>query len=404
MNEFFKLFTTGSTYEVLHIVGQLWFLWVPLFLLFILWDVWVTYIKTYWFSRNAFVLLELKFPKEITKSPRAMEIVFNSLHNTRKGNLFEQYWDGFLTTFFSFEIASINGQVHFYVYCQKFFQNFVQSQLYAQYPPLEIKEVDDYTKTVPKDTPNENWNAWGAEIGLTKDDVYPIKTYMEMKLEGVEEEEKSDPLSSIIEFMGSMRHGENLWFQILIQGATNDWQKKSEKELEKLLGRKKFESVQYAPGTIPLKMLSAAEDEIVKAIDRNSSKLGFFTGMRFVYVAKKDVFTQAGYAAFLGLIKQFNSMNLNGFTPKFTTSVDYFFIKTREYRRQKSIINMYRKRSYFYPPFGSFLRQGAGRVAPFILNTEELATLYHFPGRTATTPTFERVESRKGEPPSNLPM
>jgi hypothetical protein len=41
---------------------------------------------------------------------------------------------------------------------------------------------------------------------------------------------------------------------------------------------------------------------------------------------------------------------------------------------------------------------------PFVLNTEELATIYHFPGRVAETPTFGRIEAKKGEPPSNLPI
>lgn len=404
ISEFLGLFTQGPTYEVLRIVAKLWFVWLPPFLLFIFWDIWRIYVKTYWLHNyGGYMLLEIKLPREITKSPRAMELVFNSLHNTRKGNLLEQYWQGFLTTYYSFEIASINGEVHFFVYVQRFFKHFVESQLYAQYPNLEIKEVDDYTKLVPKDLPNDEWRVWGAEFGLTKDDVYPLKTYVDMKLEGVEEEEKNDPLSSIIELMGSLRHGEQLWFQILIQGATNEWQKKGEKEIEKLLGRKKFEAAPYVPGQTPFKLLSSAEDEILKAIDRNISKVGFKTGIRFVYVAKKDVYSSAPYA-FLGIMKQFSSMNLNGITPKFSTSVDYFFVSRREYRRQKQMVDYFRKRSYFYPPYGSFLHDFGGRVTPFILNSEELATIYHFPGQTTTTPTLERIEARKGEPPANLPI
>ena len=55
----------------------------------------------------------------------------------------------------------------------------------------------------------------------------------------------------------------------------------------------------------------------------------------------------------------------------------------------------YRLRSYFHPPH---------KRKHFVLNAEELATIYHFPGGVAQTPTFGRIESRKAEPPMNLPV
>ncbi len=53
-------------------------------------------------------------------------------------------------------------------------------------------------------------------------------------------------------------------------------------------------------------------------------------------------------------------------------------------------------RSYFYPPFDG--------EAPLVMNSEELATVYHFPGSVALTPAIERVGSKKGGAPSNLPI
>jgi len=41
---------------------------------------------------------------------------------------------------------------------------------------------------------------------------------------------------------------------------------------------------------------------------------------------------------------------------------------------------------------------------PYILTTEELATIYHFPGSVSTTPNLNRVPSKKAEAPSNLPL
>ena len=64
-------------------------------------------------------------------------------------------------------------------------------------------------------------------------------------------------------------------------------------------------------------------------------------------------------------------------------------------KQKKKIFDAYVRRSYFYAPY---------KAKPFVLNSEELATIYHFPGGVAETPTFTRIESRKGEPPANLPV
>jgi len=404
--DLFALFFKGPVGDVLALFFNFWFLWLPAALAFIAWETWVIYVHSYYYSHIAWTYLEIKVPGEIAKSPRAMETVFNSLHNTRTGNLIEAFWDGFITIWYSFEIASIGGEVHFYVRTSKFFKNLVESQIYSQYPEVEIEEVDDYTKRLPKELPNKDYLVWGAEFGLTKDDCYPIKTYVDFGLDKpAEEEEKTDPLSNLLEFLGSLRDGEQLWFQIVIQGATDDWKKKGEKLIEQMLGRKKFQLAAERGERSAPPLLAPGEKDVIEAVERNISKLGFKTGIRFVYVARRDVYTASTFSSMLGIMKQFNSLNLNGFKPAYSTSIDYFFIKTRQAFRQRHIVEHFRKRSYFYPPYGSFVHPAKyGDVPPFVLNSEELATIYHFPGRTAGAPRLERIEARKGAPPANLPI
>ena len=404
--DLFSLFLKGPVVEVFKIIGVFWFLWVPAALAFVAWEVWVVYVRSYYFNHIAWALLEIRIPGEILKNPRAMEIVFNSLHNTRTGNLIEAFWDGFITTWYSFEIASINGEVHFYIRTSRFFRNLVESQIYSQYPEVEIEEVDDYTKRLSENLPNQDLLVWGAEFGLAKDDCYPIKTYIDFKLDlPAEETEKTDPLANLIEFLGSLQDGEQIWLQIVIQGAKDDWKKGGEKIIERMLGRKKFQlAAEKGERSMP-PLLAPGEKDVIEAIERNTSKLGFKTGIRFVYIARRDVYSPPSFSAMLGIMKQFNSLNLNGFKPAFNTSIDYFFIKTRQAYRQRYIVNNYRRRSYFYPPYGSFVNPGkAGYVPPFVLNSEELATIYHFPGRTAAAPRLERIEAKKGSPPANLPI
>jgi hypothetical protein len=54
-----------------------------------------------------------------------------------------------------------------------------------------------------------------------------------------------------------------------------------------------------------------------------------------------------------------------------------------------------KRRSYFYEPFVG---------TPFVLNSEELATIFHFPGQAVPTPSLTRIQSKKSGAPSNLPI
>ena len=67
-----------------------------------------------------------------------------------------------------------------------------------------------------------------------------------------------------------------------------------------------------------------------------------------------------------------------------------------EPRYAKQMLDAYRTRSFFYLPFRNW------KVKPLILTVEELATMYHFPGKVVTTPTFGRIPSKKVEAPANL--
>src|SRR3989344_7943639 len=68
----------------------------------------------------------------------------------------------------------------------------------------------------------------GMEFVLAKPDPYPLKTYIDYGLHelATEEEQKTDPITSIIELLGSISPDEQLWLQILIRATKKDgWQK-----------------------------------------------------------------------------------------------------------------------------------------------------------------------------------
>ena len=74
----------------------------------------------------------------------------------------------------------------------------------------------------------------------------------------------------------------------------------------------------------------------------------------------------------------------------------WFLDERRLYIRKRRIFRYYSKRW-----FPLFPRPGGS----YVLNTEELATLYHFPGRiVAPAPAVPRIEAKKGEAPPGLPV
>jgi thioredoxin-related protein len=83
------------------------------------------------------------------------------------------------------------------------------------------------------------------------------------------------------------------------------------------------------------------------------------------------------------------------------------FNDIRKNRNKKAALKQYINRSFFYEDLPTREARPANFVKDtkiFTLNTEELATLFHFPGRVSTTGTFERIQAQKAEPPANLPI
>lgn len=344
-----------------------------------------------------------------------MEVALGAFYQTWDGDnlLVGELLKGQVRSWFSLELVSIGGEIHFVIGTQKFFKNIVEAQIYAQYPEVEIVEVPDYTKNIPYGLPGSDWELFGTEFTLSKEDAYPIKTYVQYGLDKAvkEQETQTDPLTATLEFLGSIGPGAQVWIQILVMATKKryrkpgtlfgkeDWKDNAKALIEKLM---KFDRV-FRGGPdesfdLSRTMLSPGERTVVEEVERSISKLGFDCGMRGIYLAKKDKFTPMNIVGLLGSVKQYNSLNLNGFKITNRTGVKYpwqdpFGNITR--RKKATMFDAYRRRSYFYSPY---IRK------PFVLNTEELATIYHFPGRVATTPTLAKIESKRAEAPVDLPI
>ena len=385
----------------------------------IFWKLWKEYVRSKTILEKKYVVLELKLPKDTWKSPKAMEIFFNSLHNSSDGSTYGKFWKGETRPWYSMELISVEGIVKFLVWTEDARKQGVMSALYSQYPEIEIKEIPDYTRSVHFD-PKEI-RIWAAEFGfVNKKTVYPIKTYIDYGLDKDPKEEfKVDPMLPLIEFMGSVGPNQQVWMQIMVQAhitknrrkkgkffeLEDEWKEESIKEINEILMRDPKTKVagtkDEKTGFTKLPSISEVEKEAATAIERRITKLAFDVGIRFLYIAKKDTFNAPfGIGGIIANMKQFNYEHLNGFKPnggKWHSSIGDPWTDFRNWRRNKYAklaLMAYKRRSYFHPPFVS---------KPLVMNTEELATIYHFPGSVAQTPNLDRIPSKKAQAPGNLP-
>lgn len=419
---FDELFSNLSLYLT---TALQWFpYWGPIVFAYVLWNSWIHYIQARWRSNIKWILLEIKVPKEVNKSPLAMEIMLNALNQTGKGKWWDWYAKGRVRDWFSLEIVSLEGHVKFFIRTAATYKNIIEAQLYAQYPDIEIYEVPDYTRYVDYHGEGSAWDVIGRDYMLAKPDPYPIKTYIDYGLdkEGIKEEYKIDPITSIIEYLGSIGKGEQIWIQILVRaaekrykkndGTLGDWKDEAKDIIAKLKeGDKKDDK------DAGLKMLLKTKGELdtIAAIERSVGKTGFDCGVRAMYLAKKENFNIGVHSRAQGVLwGAFSSTNLNSFKPfnvtagfdypwqSYVTFEDYIFFPRFYFNKNKRIsearkkqFDAYKHRSWFYLPC---------KLTPFTLTTEEIATIFHFPGGVAQTPTFGRIPSRKSEAPVNLPV
>jgi len=380
-------------------------------------------------------LLEIKIPKEVLKPMRAMETVIDGLWQILydPADWWEKWVEGKILLSYSFEIASIGGEPHFFIRIPKSGRDSIESSIYSQYPDAEISVAEDYTKYIPQDIPNKDWDLWAADYCLLKKSPYPIKTYLKFETEHeLLEEKRIDPLASLLEAMAKIKPGEQLWVQIMAGPVSNKevpWVTEGEEIRDELARRAKpakrkpmiIETADILitgtpPGGVPKEekeiippemKLTPGEREVISGVEQKMAKRGFNTSIRFIYLGKRDVFFKPNLRLVLSFFSTFFTQNVNALVPwgKTLTKIhkNWFLpinlvFNRRVYLRKRAIFRRYRLR--LHPLFP---RKGHWPSA-FILNTEELATIFHFPGRrVAQAPFIKRIEAKKGEAPPGLP-
>lgn len=411
--------------------------WIPIAAAFVygVIQAWLRYRRLAWGAEQKTILLAVDIPRGNAQTPKAVENIFAYLagaHATQ--DLYEKWWLGHWQLYFSFEIVSIEGYIQFLIWLPEKYRHLIDAAIYSQYPDAEITEVNDYTEGFPTKFPDDQYDIYGGEYKLVKPSVYPIKTYKHFEhLMGEPETQYKDPMAALMDLMGALKKGEQLWYQILVIPISTDWAEAGEEEIKKIIGEKTAknnladniinvivkiihdisEMIYQLWGDIEDKKKEEKEPQFrmmnlkprqkkqVEEIQEKVGKLGFAVKIREVYIARKEVMNKnkVNYG-FTGYMKQFNFNDLNSYKPDIGDRGTLTRIKYEKilgnYRlnlRKNKLMAAYRFRS-----------DVRGRL-PHVLNTEELASIWHFPVEASVkSPLIQKAPGRKAEPPSSLPI
>jgi len=289
---------------------------------------------------------------------------------------------------FSFEVVANKSKIVFYVVAPVGMERYIEQQIHAHYPEAVFEKTEDYNMF------HHDSKIVAGSLKTTKKFIFPIKTYLKME---------TDPMNSILNVMSKLDDDEAVAIQYVVRSSRAGWHKTGSDIVRKVHKGNKISEV-ISPNYIgkvisflgglfslatgdknkpldePLNRLTAMEEEMLKGIEEKNSKAGLDVNLRIIVSAKNKGKAKTYLDNLVSAYGQYNFYEYgNSFRNK---------IKTRG---QKKIINNFIYRSY------------SDRIN-FLLNTEELASLYHFPLRNAETPNILWLTAKHAPAPADLPV
>lgn len=286
--------------------------------------------------------------------------------------------------YISVEIACVDKKISFYVNCPKRLQNLVEKQIHAQYPYAFIDEVKIYNPFP------ENGELAASELQLSKQYYFPLRTYKSLE---------TDSLNTITNAMSKLEEGEGAAFQLVIYPSGTEWQKMPRKMASQIQQGK---SPEYVTKTVWQKRraelwkaftsaifgkeekkddsrisLTPMQQEIVKRFEEKASRPGFNVNLRLIAASPNKGAAKHHLGNMMAGFLQFNMPPFNG-------------LKQNKRKKTADIVKDYIFRIY------------RAERNQQILNTEELASLWHLPNHFLETPNIKWLTAKKAPPPIDL--
>lgn len=297
-----------------------------------------------------FVILKVLLPKDNEIKIDAAEQMFASLYSLKNSGVSSFFKP---EDHFSFEIVALKESIAFYVAVPGELKDHIEKQIYGAYPSAEIEEVEEYNIF------SQGGKVAFASLTLSSASYFPIKTYKDLPTDG---------LSLLTSALSKMDEGEGAIVQFLLEPAGEGWQHAGEKFVSET---KKRESD-------PQKASYTHDPKKLDAIDTKAQKPGFHTSIRVVVSAPDAIRANSHLTNIVGSFAQFSSP-FNSFK------------KGQILFKQLFMIDFL----YRYLPL---FRKGCA-----ILNSEELATIFHFPNKTVETHHINWLKAKNAPAPAQIP-
>ena len=297
----------------------------------------------------------------------------------------ESFFSG--PSYLGLEIASIGKEINFYIAAPKHWQESVIKHIQGIYSSSEVQKIEDYNIFNP-----QGFEA-AARLSLKKEYLFPIKTYKRLE---------SDSIGEISNIFSKIREGEGGAVQIIFKREDSRWRRLAQDIAREMQKGKSYHEARSAAGKGALRKIAGEmsdsitsgkdaqkgksleeskpvtpmQQEIIKMLEEKSSKMGFGVNIRLVSSAATQERADELLSQLKDAFSQFDDPNLNGFN--FSRG------------NKKSIIYDFSFRNY-------------DPKRKIILNTEELASIFHFPISGTGTPKIKWLKARSASAPVDLP-
>src|SRR3989338_1645532 len=352
------------------------------------------------------VFLEILVPKDTTDADREQEAareekdvigvaeqLFTTLaHREARGLL--SFFTG--VPAISFEIVSVDKKISFLINCPRRWRDLVEKQFHAQYPSAQIDEVPP-----PKIVRDARFVS-AVDLALQKPYFFPIKTYKLME---------SDPLNSLTNSLSKLQADEGGIIQIVAVPAGHGWRPRVMRRAREIQKGKSLEAIsspgqqvtnfffhganrvfseflgtkknrdQFTPHNRDMQEmqpLTPLQQEVVKRLEEKAGKSAFEVNIRVVVSSRSHADAQSHMRNILSSFMQYTQSPFNGL---------------RVVRTNANAVTRDMIYSRFEPRFWRKM----------LLNTEELASLYHLPTKFTQTPNIKWLVAKRAPAPVNLP-